>query len=387
MPPAVRELAGMKSAVCLFLLLAFSFSCTLPGRAQSGSLIDLRVHNGRLELVCPEGLPPGTHLSVTTPAGSRTQAIPPSEGGGLALIPLDVTPAALAASLYAHQATAITLTGPGLQAQWSVEPLPPLPLPLSSAVSPDSPSTGSLAAGAGGTEAQIDYAGGGNNYVAFPISQVLPADATAVGVAYRLDPGNMPTILLSYRISDSRGEFYGTFLPTDYSDGVHLTSRSVRSFDYRYGGPGGGATLVPPLTLNTLLFDTPDHHQKGAARATLYGLFVIRRRQAAQVSRPSVVSVDFARRAPAVHSMSGFLHGADATTPSNDLVTPLHPALWRMGIQWLTLRDRLARDKIPRWCFWVTTGAVKCPKPATSGRLSSPAWSRNWLAIRSRGTS
>ena len=335
----------MKSLACL-LLLALSVTCT-PSRAQNSLSIDLRVHNGRLEIVCPEGLPNGARLTLVTPAGSRAQAIPPSEGGGLALIPLDVTPAALAASLYAHQATTVRLTGPGLKAQWSVEPLPPLLSPLSSAVSPDSPSTGTLTAGADGTEARLDYAGSGNDYVAFPVNQALPADATAVGVAYRLDPANTPSVLLSYRVSDSQGGFYGTFLPTDYTVGTHLTSRSVRSFDYRYGGPGGGATLVPPLTLSSLLLDTPDHHQKGPARVTLYSVFVIRRRHAAQASRPSVVSVDFARRTPAVHSMSGFLHGADATTPSDDLVTPLHPALWRMGNQWLTLRDRLTHDKIP----------------------------------------
>ena len=197
---------------------------------------------------------------------------------------------------------------------------------------------------------RLDYAGVGNDYVAFSINRGLPSDAVAFGVAYRLDPANTPSILFSYRLSDSRGEFYGTFLPTDYTEGIHLTSRAVRSFDYRYGGPGGGATLVQPLTLNTLLFDTPDHHQKGLARATLYGLFVIRRTQFVQAPaapRPSVVSVDFARRAPAVHSMSGFLHGADAVTPTDDLVTPLHSALWRMGNQWLTLRDRLAKEKIP----------------------------------------
>ena len=48
-----------------------------------------------------------------------------------------------------------------------------------------------------------------------------------------------------------------------------------------------------------------------------------------------------------VHSMVGFLHSSDATTPGDDRLLPLHPALWRIGYQWMNNRDRLASLGIP----------------------------------------
>ena len=122
----------MKYPACLLLLF---LACT-PSRAQNSPSIDLRVHNGRLELVCPEGLPPGAYLSVTTPAGSRAQSIPSSEGGGLALIPLDVTPAALVASYPRISqrplpSTALISPRSGVSSHWlafrSHSPPPPRP--------------------------------------------------------------------------------------------------------------------------------------------------------------------------------------------------------------------------------------------------------------------
>lgn len=335
------------------LVFLLSFACAASGFAQSEAPVDLRVHNGRLELVFPGGVPLGERLTVATAGGSRALALPLSEGGGLTLVPVNVSPAALATSLSAGQSTTLALTGGALAAQWSVEPLRRPSLPLLSAPAPDSPSTGSLESGPLGMQARLDYAGGGNNYVQFPVGQVLPADASSVGAAYHLDPANPMGILLAYRLTDSRGEFYGAFLPTNNTDAVELTSRPLRSFDYRYGGPpneDNSALLSRPLTLNSLLFETADHRRKGPARATLFGVFVIRRTQfvaAPAPPQPSVVTVDFARRVPGVHSMSGFLHGAGDTAPTDDLVRPLRPALWRIGNQWLTLRDRLAKLGIP----------------------------------------
>jgi len=61
----------------------------------------------------------------------------------------------------------------------------------------------------------------------------------------------------------------------------------------------------------------------------------------------SVVTVDYARPVKAVHSMVGFLHAADATTPGDDRLLPLHPALWRIGYLWMNNRDRLRKLGIP----------------------------------------
>ena len=352
----------MKIPACL-LILALSLVCPATSLAQSIAPVELRVHNGHLELVFTGGIPPGARLEVATANASRAQVLPSADGGGLALVPLDIAPAALAAGLRAGRTTTVTLTSPGLTARWDVDPL--LSPSLASIPAPDSPATGTLTSDDGALKARLDYPGTGNNYVAFAEGQALPRDATSVGVAYALDPANVPAIVPAYRLTDSQGETYGTFLPTESADAVKLTSHPIRSFDYRYGGPPDDAgALTRPLTLNSLLFDTADHHQKGPARATLYGVFVIRQMQFTQAPsapRPSVISVDFARRVSGIHSMSGFLHGADATTPSDDLVTPLHPSLWRMGNQWLTLRDRLVKLKTPALLLLADNWGRKMP--------------------------
>lgn len=69
----------------------------------------------------------------------------------------------------------------------------------------------------------------------------------------------------------------------------------------------------------------------------------------AQETAPTspTVTVDFGRRVPGVHSMVGFLHGCNETQPADDLITALHPALWRVGYIWLNNRDRLGRLHIP----------------------------------------
>ena len=63
---------------------------------------------------------------------------------------------------------------------------------------------------------------------------------------------------------------------------------------------------------------------------------------------PSVVTVDYACPVKTVHSMVGFLHAADAATPGDDRLLPLHPVLWRIGHLWMNNRDRLRELGRPR---------------------------------------
>lgn len=77
---------------------------------------------------------------------------------------------------------------------------------------------------------------------------------------------------------------------------------------------------------------------------------------------PSVVSVDFSKPVPHVHSMVGFLHGSNATTPGDERLLPLHPALWRIGYLWMQNRDRLAKLHVPTILILSDSWGSRAPK-------------------------
>jgi len=59
-------------------------------------------------------------------------------------------------------------------------------------------------------------------------------------------------------------------------------------------------------------------------------------------SQPVEVAVDFAAPVPGVPSMSGILHGLNATAPPDEIIAPLQPNLWRVGqSRPLSLYDRV----------------------------------------------
>jgi len=76
----------------------------------------------------------------------------------------------------------------------------------------------------------------------------------------------------------------------------------------------------------------------------------------------SIVSVDFGKPVAHVHSMVGFLHGSNATTPGDDRLLPLHPALWRIGYMWMQNRDRLAKLHVPTILILSDSWGSRVPK-------------------------
>jgi xylan 1,4-beta-xylosidase len=77
-------------------------------------------------------------------------------------------------------------------------------------------------------------------------------------------------------------------------------------------------------------------------------------------SAKAVISVDFAKPAANVKSMSGFLHGLYKTAPPDDLILPLKPAQWRFSenepIYYERIKKSGARAQIVLSDFWGYTG-------------------------------
>ena len=313
-------------------------------RAMAGTT--LRLDNGRLEAVFPNGVAPGTRLTVA----GRVQRLA-GERSGLSVLPLGVPAEVLERTLRGGQSLTVTLAGPWLRAAWTVAPLRLGASPLASDTVPDSRSTGTLTPGPDGARARLSFAGVSNNYVSFPVALPLPADAVAVGGLFRPEAANRVTLGYALRVRDARGEWFGYFL----SPGAgQAASQNLDDFAYRFAAPAPAdphAPPVRPLTLAAVLLATGADLTTGEAGATVESLFVIRRTRFQLTSEPAptpLVTVDFARRVPNVKSMVGFLHACNATQPADDLITALHPALWRVGYLWMDNRDRLVRLKIPR---------------------------------------
>ncbi len=57
--------------------------------------------------------------------------------------------------------------------------------------------------------------------------------------------------------------------------------------------------------------------------------------------QPAVIDVNFASPLTDIHSMSGFLYGANAEKPPESIIKPLQPNLWRTS--WLKAYNRLTR--------------------------------------------
>ena len=332
----------------LLLLVVLLFFGVASARAQTPSAMSgttPRLDNGQLEVVFPNGVAAGTRLTV---AGHTLRLADPRSG--LSLLSLPVAPAALEKTLRAGHSLSVTLDGPWLHAAWTIEPLRLGDSPLASDTVPDSKSTGTLTPGPGGAHAQLSFAGVSNNYVSFPVSLPLPADAVAIGGLFRPAPSNRVTLSYAPRVLDARGERFGYFLSPGPGQAASIR---LADFAYRYGVPAPAdphAPPVRPLTLAAVLMATGADLGTGAARATVESLFVIRQSRFLLTSKPApppLVTVDFARRVPGVHSMVGFLHASTNTQPADALITALHPALWRVGYLWMDNRDRLMRLKIP----------------------------------------
>ena len=316
-------------------------------RAMAGTSI--RFQNGRMEALFPNGVAPNTRLTVTLPSGTRRFQIGQTRSG-LSVLPLDIAPDVLERTLRGGHSLTVTLDGPWLHAGWTVEPLRPGDRALASDTVPDSKSTGTLTPGLGEAQARLSFAGVSNNYVSFPVSLPLPADAVAVGGLFRPDPANRVTLGYALRVRDARGEWFGYFLSTETGQAA---SQRLDDFAYRFGAPAPAdphAPPVRPLTLAALLLATGQDLRTGAAQATVEALFVIRQTRFLLTSKAAptpLVTVNFARRVPHVTSMVGFLHACNATQPAENFITALHPALWRIGYMWMDNRDRLVRLNIP----------------------------------------
>lgn len=63
----------------------------------------------------------------------------------------------------------------------------------------------------------------------------------------------------------------------------------------------------------------------------LLGMLAIHPLQAQQAQVSATVSVDFSKPISGVKHLTGFLHGIDAATPSNERILPLRPRSWRIG--------------------------------------------------------
>ena len=352
-----------------FATLPLSFWAVMPAFAQAMAPPDLRVIHGQLQLVLTNGVPAHAHLALTLRDWVHSQPLPPSEGGGLVVVPLQLTTESLGQTLPDGGRLEVALTGPTLTARWSVEPLKISGLPMKSYSVGDTQSTGALDSAKSGLVADLNFAGMGNNYVPFRLALPLPGDTIAVGALQQIDHTAASHPHPSFRVKDSRGEYFGYFLPPDEAADLQISSHRLAAFDYRFGAPtpaaDPNAPPVGPMSLDTLLFESNQRGEKGKSQALLPGLFVIRRTAFQQTEAPaslSQISVDFASHVPMVHSMVGFLHAANATQPEDQWIIPLNPALWRVGYLWMDNRDRLKRLGVPTVLILGDLSGPKMPK-------------------------
>ncbi len=317
-----------------------------------------QIVNGSLSIVFQHGVAAGT--VVTTAIGpAKTTTHIAADAGGLSVVPLKVTSQAVMKALGSGQTIDIVMKGQKASAEWRIEPLinfrtSPAPfLPVRFDGGQDTTSSGSLTASPSGAHAEIKFTAEKNDYVAFPVDQLIPADAVGLGGIVADGPASPVGGLLSLRVKDATGEIFGYACHgSGLDDYTTPESTPLSQIKYRFGGSPGAdgkpATGLPvsPRNVIEILLEPTKWQWAGSMSAYLTDIYVIRQIKSEIISLPPSITVMAARPVQGNKSVSGFL-GEGGTTGSTAMMSALQPKIWRLGFHYLEDRDRLKALGVP----------------------------------------
>jgi xylan 1,4-beta-xylosidase len=320
-------------------------------RADDATTIP-QIVNGSLSILFQDGVPAGTVATVTTGSFKATTKIAAAEGG-LNVVTLNTGPQTIDAALESGQTVVITLQGPNSSAEWKIEPIinfmtsPPPFLPAQFNGGADTSGTGTLTASPNGAHAQITFTAEKHNYVAFPVSQVIPADTVALGGIVRPDTASAMGGLLSLRVQDATGEILGySCHGSGLDDYTAAKSSPLTQTAYRFGGPaspdGKPKTGLPvaPVKIIGLLLEPGQWQWAGSMSAYITDVYAIRQISSRIAAVPASVVVRLDKPVVGNKSMSGFI-GQGEALGSSSMMAGLHPQLWRLGGNYQNDRDRV----------------------------------------------